>query len=670
MSACGRSIGPFETTTDASGPVPSLDAGDSVSDGSEADTGPGDATDVVAPAPPPEDGGPVDVMDVVDVIDVIDAVDDSADADLADTPETTDSLGCIEPLDVPGDVRASFRASAEFVTLIWTPVDAAERYEILRDGESIGTSREPFYVDSGAAEGVLPSAPEAFTAIGRAEFVELSWTAAAGQPGTQHAYQIRALADGCLASASSEPVTGARAAWPVIDYEWETSIGVSGRSSGRLLATDSSAPAPVIVPGAAQASDGQFERTVRLIAEEPLSLPGESVGYRVRALTDGGSGEWTAWVSAARVLEGVEVQWETAASGEGPWETVAGAITLTADDRNAPAEGDVRWYRPVFSASGASPQFGAVDSGYRQTFGFGAPCETSVDCTASICSAGTCVYGGWASIPAGSFVMGSPVGEVGRDVRVDETQHPVTLTRPFAMMTAEFSQQEWLDVYGSSRSFWIGCGLNCPADKVTWWGTLYLANRLSESLGLLPCYALPDPFTCANGLEPEQIACDEPRVEVLTASGSVYDCEGIRLPTEAEWEYAYRAGTTTALYNGELTFPGSIRDPNLAQIAWYISTTNNTGPRPSRTLAPNGFGLYDMAGNSFEHVWDWYAVYPSSAVDPQGPELGEFRVMRGGMSASGGLECRAAYRRGQAPGVSSPNAGFRFVRTIDSALAD
>jgi len=138
---------------------------------------------------------------------------------------------------------------------------------------------------------------------------------------------------------------------------------------------------------------------------------------------------------------------------------------------------------------------------------------------------------------------------------------------------------------------------------------------------------------------------------------------GMRLPTEAEWEYACRAGTTTPFYNG------STDDNTLTTLAWFYYNTcvggTDCGTRPVATKLPNGFGLYDTLGNVWEWVNDWYGSYSAGAqTNPQGPSSGSYRVLRGGSWDNGGsYNCRASFRNFNDPDVSSLNIGFRVVRT-------
>jgi formylglycine-generating enzyme required for sulfatase activity len=135
-----------------------------------------------------------------------------------------------------------------------------------------------------------------------------------------------------------------------------------------------------------------------------------------------------------------------------------------------------------------------------------------------------------------------------------------------------------------------------------------------------------------------------------------------RLPSEAEWEYACRAGSTTAFPNGGITKLDCGRDDNLDSIGWYCGNSNNI-IQPAARKKPNAWGLYDMHGNVQEWCQDWFGVYPYDEVtDPKGPPSGSYRVMRGGAWYSPARDTRCASRFGSPPHYRFRHIGFRLFR--------
>ena len=198
-------------------------------------------------------------------------------------------------------------------------------------------------------------------------------------------------------------------------------------------------------------------------------------------------------------------------------------------------------------------------------------------------------------------------------------------------------------------------------ESVNWWEALFYANALSESEGLTACYV---PSGC-TGSAGSDLNCTG--VTIQDGSGNAvttpHQCEGYRLPTEAEWEYAARAGTTTALYSGDITVRGG-PDPNADAIGWYNSNANPYLPKAVRGKLPNAWGLYDMSGNVWEWTWDWMDDYPAGPVtNPTGPEQGLFRIIRGGGVGSSASDLRSAYRLNFEPDTRVYLIGFRLARS-------
>ena len=321
----------------------------------------------------------------------------------------------------------------------------------------------------------------------------------------------------------------------------------------------------------------------------------------------------------------------------------------------------------------------------------GDDCQEDGDCVSNSCSNEHCSLSGFAYIPSGTFCMGSPGGggseacpdgsaESGR-LPEEDPLHEVTLTRGFVVQETEVTQRQWLARFPDSNpSYFDECGLDCPVETVNWYEAIAYLNALSASEDLEPCYTLEgcDPAQAGTGL-----ACTGVSISDPLASSDPYGCEGYRLPTEAEWEYANRAGTTTAFYNGGITQTGmSPLDDNLDDIGWYGGNSGVSyepgsdcsdwydeatvcGIHEVGLKAANAWGLYDMHGNVWEWVWDPYQsnYYSSSpAEDPLGG-TGRLRVARGGSWGEEARDCRAAVRGQFFPDRRERKIGVRAVRS-------
>jgi uncharacterized repeat protein (TIGR02543 family) len=253
-------------------------------------------------------------------------------------------------------------------------------------------------------------------------------------------------------------------------------------------------------------------------------------------------------------------------------------------------------------------------------------------------------------IPAGTFLMGSPANEPGRDT--DEIQHQVTLTAGFYMGKYQVTQAQYQTVMESNPSYYSSNGngasrvsglntVNFPAEMVTWYDAIEFCNKLSVLEGLTPVYTITG-RTPASGY-PITNATVTPNLSAT----------GYRLPTEAQWEYACRAGTTTAYNWGTNTI-----DPTWAKNNFDQDRTTEVG-----RYDPNAWGLYDMHGNVWEWCWDRGGDYPEEAqTDPTGPVSGSSRVMRGGSIGIEGEYMRSARREANTPQTRNSSTGFRVVR--------
>jgi len=213
-------------------------------------------------------------------------------------------------------------------------------------------------------------------------------------------------------------------------------------------------------------------------------------------------------------------------------------------------------------------------------------------------------------IPTGTFTM----GEKGF---VSDNRYQVTITKPFYMQTTEVTQDQWKKVMGSNPSYFKNYGDDCPVEQVSWNDVQKFIQKLNDQEGT----------------------------------------NKYRLPTEAEWEYAARSGGKQEEYAGT-----NIKS-DLGEYAWYKSNSDNH-PNPVGQKRPNGLGLYDMSGNVWEWVQDWYGDYPTNhVIDPAGPPSGKYRVIRGGAWDDRTRTCATRSRWSNSLGYRYQHLGFRLART-------
>ena len=233
-------------------------------------------------------------------------------------------------------------------------------------------------------------------------------------------------------------------------------------------------------------------------------------------------------------------------------------------------------------------------------------------------------------IQAGSFMMGSNIGfeetarKYGGDEKVykaEHSQHEVTISDPFYLQATAVTQGQWKKVMGDNPSYFEECGDGCPVDMVSWDDAQDFITKLNE----------------------------------MDRADNQY-----RLPTEAQWEYACRAGTTT-----EYSYGDNIGKLN--EYAWYTDNSEEK-THPVGQKEPNAWGLYDMHGNVWEWVEDdWHDSYDGSPDDGRAwvdDPRGARRVMRGGSWGNNAHDCRSAYRLGYGPGNRYGSVGFRLSRSV------
>jgi len=295
--------------------------------------------------------------------------------------------------------------------------------------------------------------------------------------------------------------------------------------------------------------------------------------------------------------------------------------------------------------------------------------------------------GDYVLIPAGSFLMGAPDDELGTS-NDERPQHTVTLTHDFNLQSTEVTNQQYIEMaqWAFNRGYatvasgklrdaldgsnevlvdlnnpWceitlsdgvfllrdVGHGINGdhPMKAIRWAGAAAYCDWLSLQAGL------PRAYNHANWL------CN---------GGNPYEALGYRLPTEAEWEYACRAGSTTAFASGQIAHTGCTPlDPVLNQIGWYCGNTSGW-THPVGHKSPNTWGLYDMHGNLWECCNDWYTYLYytiSPSTDPVGPPTGDYHVVRGGAWNYDAQVCRSAFRNAGFP--PGGHLGFRPARSAN-----
>ena len=228
----------------------------------------------------------------------------------------------------------------------------------------------------------------------------------------------------------------------------------------------------------------------------------------------------------------------------------------------------------------------------------------------------------------------------------------IRITRPFLLKRTAVTQGEWKSVMGNDPAHFAACGDDCPVESVSWFDAIAYVNALSVAHGLQRCYVLEQCTGLPGGGCHQRTDC-QGELTCASVAFTGVQCSGYRLPTEAEWEYAARAG-------GRAVHAGA----PLSDVAWYDANAGAV-THPVGRMEPNDWGLVDLLGN----VWEWTHDIPGRApggvvVDPTGADSGTQRVIRGCSWYNDAATCRDGDRYQQAPAVRDHGVGFRPARTI------
>jgi formylglycine-generating enzyme len=336
------------------------------------------------------------------------------------------------------------------------------------------------------------------------------------------------------------------------------------------------------------------------------------------------------------------------------------------------ADGGATWTLPVTTVSGNVGAVSAAGTNRKVTWNAGADWagQVSANVKFRVNVADAAVLDSFALIPAGSFQMGDQSNPL---VGYSEERpvHTVQVSA-FYMGKYEVTKELWDTVWawGSNHGYTdlpvgngssVSKGTNHPVHSIRWVDMVKWCNARSQKEGLTPCYTVTGATYKLGFSEPD---CS-------------WNANGYRLPTEAEWEKAARGGVASR------NFPSGTDTISHSQANYYATpnyshdlsgAVNNFHPTyavggdsyssPVGSFAPNGYGLYDMAGNMWEWCWDRYGSYTAGAqTDPRGPSSGTYRVLRGGSCIFPALHCRVAYRSVNLPGITYDYFGFRVARS-------
>ena len=562
---------------------------------------------------------------------------------------------------------ASDGTSAEAVVVTWKGNADAATYQVWR-GEDVNIENA---VQIGTSEGVSYSDTTANPGKTYYYWVRPIVVSQAGEfIGPDSGFRKMPAPTGVTASTAY--TTYVEVAWNAVEYAQEYHVYRSETASS--------------------ADAVRVYMTPRTTFMDTTAIVGKRYYYWVKAVGEGKSSEFSGYGTGYRkpsAVTGVSASDGTYKGGVAiTWEAESGAIqykiyrSTTAYPSQASLIDTVArrayfdisadaakpyyyWIKAAFAD--AESEFSAADSGWRRATISGDARFLVIDLSqGSTVERFPCYemwsmpIGGWTResktdklvlrrIEAGSFDMGSPSSETGRSTeywRQDASRHRVTFTKPFYIGVFELTRKQW-NLIGNDNGYdpTLGNGSDaCPVYNVSYWN---VRGDLSKGSVEWPSSSWVQPWTTIQRLRDRT------------------GFSGFDLPTEAQWEYACRAGTSTAINNGTgLSSATALTDANMTRVARYKDANGDCGPTEVGSFEPNYWGLYDMHGNVAEWCLDWYnEIGTSDVTDPVGPSggLGECKVLRGGGHADSAANCRSASRHGVVRKEEDNNNGVRLA---------
>lgn len=615
---------------------------------------------------------------------VVDPVGLRCETSLGRVGECNPANECVVPADAP--LVDALPPEADVVRLRIVAPAGASSLRIYRDGVPVGTppvpgSGELIWTDtSPELSSATPGPVHSFVQEADPRGTRVSWTMPPLPTGVVHSYEVSAVVSGSEGRRSTP----------------DDAYALGPAPDGMLVQIGSARPLSVPVGdsyvfGSRDLPQGSYGSIVTSVGEPPSeawvalrvvsyeAIPGDPVEVSFTLQNRNGDGERAA--VDVRSLPGEPFfLWERAPTAGGPFTELVDVLGADVVDPTADPDGEEAWYRPLLRNRASVEAYGPAARGAVIVPNYGMPCTTGVDCpvpgapawcptntTERVCTPRPLLPGGielpFVTIPAGTYTMGSPTNEVGRVN--NEDAHTVQIPRRFAITRTELTRQQWSALTGGSVVSDVCDADDCPLRYVTIYSAMMWANALSRHMQLPECYNMPT--RCDLIWQLGSYDCTGDVINLTTARP--HQCEGYRLCNEAEWEYAARAGVSTATPGGNFATANNTcySDSLLNPWAYYCIG----GAEPSRVaqLQPNAWGLYDMLGNVLEYVWDQYTARLGTAgiVDPWTArfETGASATLRGGRVGLLTQKVRYAAREFQAPNNPSADSGIRLCRSLD-----